>query len=188
MQNKANFEMAQQRLTAGQEKGYVRRYELCVCENKANFHQEFQVSSWKFQVATPHFTLQTSHFTLPKKRLTASLRAGLRAKQSQFAGPKLMLTPVWEKGYEESGSKQVVENKPNFGRAGPVRGGWTTKGSRRPGFWRQRFCFIHPPSSGRVCTAHQYSADGVEDGVRCTPYRLSTQILVGGSELIDNEK
>jgi len=36
MQNKANFRMAQQRLTAGQEKGYVKRYELCVCENKAN--------------------------------------------------------------------------------------------------------------------------------------------------------
>jgi len=36
MQNKANFRMAPQRLTAGQEKGYVKRYELYVCENKAN--------------------------------------------------------------------------------------------------------------------------------------------------------
>jgi len=36
MQNKPNFRMAPQRLTAGQEKGYVKRYELCVCENKAN--------------------------------------------------------------------------------------------------------------------------------------------------------
>ena len=36
MQNKPNFRMAQQRLTAGQEKGYVKGYELCVCENKAN--------------------------------------------------------------------------------------------------------------------------------------------------------
>ena len=36
MQNKPNFRMAQQRLTAGQEKSYVKRYEVCVCENKAN--------------------------------------------------------------------------------------------------------------------------------------------------------
>jgi biotin-(acetyl-CoA carboxylase) ligase len=27
-------------------------------------------------------------------------------------------------------------------------------------------------STGRVCTAHQHSADMVEDGVRCTPYQL----------------
>jgi len=29
-------------------------------------------------------------------------------------------------------------------------------------------------ASGRVCTAHQEPADGIEDGVRCTPYRPQT--------------
>ncbi len=37
VQNKANRRMAQLRLIAGQEKGYMKRYELCVRENKPNF-------------------------------------------------------------------------------------------------------------------------------------------------------
>jgi len=36
VQNKANLQEGESRLTAGQEKGYVKRYGRCVCENKAN--------------------------------------------------------------------------------------------------------------------------------------------------------
>jgi hypothetical protein len=50
-------------------------------------------------------------------------------------------------------------------------------GSHTPSFWRRHFFFIDPPSSGRVSTGHQCSADGIEDGVRCTPYRPFTCIF-----------
>jgi len=78
--------MAQQRLTAGQEKGYVKGYELCVCENKANLSGRacsVPVRAWKGPPNAIHRVWE------PKECLTASLRVGLRAKQSQFAGLKV---------------------------------------------------------------------------------------------------
>ena len=69
MQNKANFRMAQQKLTAGREKGYVKKYELCVCGNKANLVGRACSVPVRASVETQRF---------------ASPRTGPGAKQSQF--------------------------------------------------------------------------------------------------------
>jgi len=92
MQNKPNFRMAQQRLTAGQEEGYVKRYELCVCENKANLsgracsapvrHRRGRPPCLPVPGGQPQGRVPKRDISRLGSRLP--LRAGPRAKQSQF--------------------------------------------------------------------------------------------------------
>ena len=134
-QNKANLRRAHLRLTADQEEGYVKRHEVCVCENKANLHQGFQVSSRKFQAGTPQFTV-------PARRPTRSLRAGPAVQnKANFREAQLRLTAGQEKGYVKQYELCVCENKANLpGRAcsvpvrascrgGPLCPPWATTGS-----------------------------------------------------------
>jgi len=97
MQNKPNFRMAQQRLTAGQEKGYVKGYELCVCENKANLAgRAGSVSARHRRGRPPCLPIPGGQpqGRVPKRDISRlgsrlPLRTGPRAKQSQFAGLKV---------------------------------------------------------------------------------------------------
>jgi len=94
VQNKANFRMAQQRLTSGQEKGYVKRYELCVCENKANLsgragsvpvrHRRGRPPCLPIPGGKPQGRVPKRDMSRLGSRLP--LQAGPRAKQSQFPG------------------------------------------------------------------------------------------------------
>jgi len=95
-QNKANFREAQLRLTAGQEKGYVKQYELCVCENKAN--------------------LPSRACSVPVR---ASVGAGLWARPGQPRGrvPKRILSRLRSRlPLRRHGQEAWVQNKANFWR------------------------------------------------------------------------
>jgi len=95
-QNKANFREAQLRLTAGQEKGYVKQYELCVCENKAN--------------------LPSRACSVPVR---ASVGAGLWARPGQPRGrvPKRILSRLGSRlPLRRHGEAARVQNKANFWR------------------------------------------------------------------------
>ena len=113
MQNKANSGMAPQRLTAGQEKGYVRRYERCVCENKANLPgRACTVPAHKGIGRDARFCVSTAHY----EQACAQNKANLQ-------GSKSTLTPAWEKGYEGFRSKRAVGKQSQFpaGRANAGR-------------------------------------------------------------------
>jgi len=85
--------MAQQRLTSGQEEGYVKRYELCVCENKANLsgragsvpvrHRRGRPPCLPIPGGKPQGRVPKRDISRLGSRLP--LRTGLRAKQSQFS-------------------------------------------------------------------------------------------------------
>ena len=91
VQNKPNFRMAQQRLTSGQEKGYVKRYELCVCENKANLPGRacsvpVRASVGAGLCARPGQPRRVAP--------TSSRPGGLGAKQSQFPAARIPAAPL----------------------------------------------------------------------------------------------
>jgi len=106
MQNKPNFQMAQQRLTSGQEKGYVKRYELCVCENKANLsgragsvpvrHRRGRPPCLPIPGGQPQGRVPKRDISRLGSRLP--LRTGPRAKQSQFPGAGMNDKPFVAKG------------------------------------------------------------------------------------------
>ena len=102
VQNKPNFRMAQQRLTSGQEKGYVKRYELCVCENKANLagracssvpvrHRRGRPPCLPIPGGQPQGRVPKRDISRLGSRLP--LRTGPRAKQSQF--PPALANAGW---------------------------------------------------------------------------------------------
>jgi len=109
MQNKPNFRMAQLRLTAGQEEDYVKRYELCVCENKANLAGRACSVPVRASVETQHF---------------ASPRTGPRAKQSQF--PPALANAGWFRperqphGPNGCGRNPAAIPEASVGRASPL--------------------------------------------------------------------
>ena len=74
-----------------------------------------------------------------------------------------------EKSYERFGPGTEVAKQSQFPLAGTGPGGQAGGCRHGAGVWRQRFFFIHPPASGRVCTAHQCSADGVRAPQREIP-------------------
>ena len=90
-QNKANFREAQLRLTAGQEKGYVKQYELCICENKANLPGRacsvpVRASVGAGLCARPGQPRRVAP--------TSSRPGGLGAKQSQFPAARIPAAPL----------------------------------------------------------------------------------------------
>ena len=131
MQNKPNFRMAQQRLTAGQEKGYVKRYELYVCENKANLSGRACSS-----VPARHRRGRPPCLPIP-------------GGQPQGRVPKRDIYRVWGPGcpYEQA----RVQNKANFRRPWPMRGGSATESRphpRRQKAWGRKLTFM--PSNGNL--------------------------------------
>jgi len=94
-----------------------------ICQNKANFCREFEVSSGKFQAGTPQFTV-------PGRRPTPSLRAGPAAQnKANFREGQGVLITDETKSYDILPSEPAVKNKANFYQKSQVSS-WRCQGGR----------------------------------------------------------
>jgi len=122
VQNKANFRMAQSKLTSGQKKGYVKTCELAVRENKANLPARACSVPVRASVGAGFKPARATTGGCPYKQ-------GRVQNKANFWMPQSRLTVDQERGYVKRHESAVCENKANLRRAYRVRRGSATQGS-----------------------------------------------------------